>query len=156
MLALKLNIRCTSFRKQRDKPPISYLFSITICLSLREKDGLFLSSFFLFSFFFLHDGVNRWPGKVLPTFAQTNEKKKRKAPRFRPRKRSQSIIIYSHCIAQDHSHTHTHVHILKTTLDLWDYKIKVWKTNMIVICIFFPNRSYFARYLDFLQEDKQT
>lgn len=56
-------------------------------------------------FFFLNNGGDRWPEKrsIPQTLAQTNEKKK---TRFRPRKRSQSIIIYSHCIVQDHSRTH--------------------------------------------------
>ena len=33
-------------------------------------------------------------------------KRIKKKTRFRPRKRSQSIIIYSHCNVQDHSRTH--------------------------------------------------
>jgi len=95
---------------QKDKPltlltcSFRFLCYNTICLSLREKMIFFV---FFLSFFFFYDGVNRWFGKVLPMLAQTNgKKKKRKAPRFRPRKHSQSIIIYSHCIAQDHSRTH--------------------------------------------------
>jgi hypothetical protein len=86
-----------------------FFYYYYFCLSLREKDGLFcLLSFFLsfFFFFFVHDGVNRKSGNVLRMFAQTNGKKRKTPSRFRPRKRSQSIIIYSHCIAQDHSRTH--------------------------------------------------
>lgn len=79
-----------------------------------------MAFFCLLSFFFLF--FTRW-GKPLIRKSCTNVRsnEKEKAPRFQPRKRSQSIIIYSHCIAQDHSRTH----LKKTTLDLWDYKIKV-------------------------------
>lgn len=108
MFASKLDIYILRHSAQRDKPLISYLFCIYNLPIVEEKDGLFFV-FFLSFFFFLHDGVNRWSGKVLPMFAQQTKKK---APRFRPRKRSQSIIIYSHYIAQAiHIHTRTqHTH----------------------------------------------
>lgn len=120
ILASKLNIHHSA---QRYKPPTSYLFFFfNYNLLIEGKDGLFcLLSFF---FFFLHNGVNRWSWKS--SNLRWN-KRKTKAPRFWPRKRSQSIIIYSHCIAQDHSHTHTYTSY-KDYFRLWDYKIKVWKT----------------------------
>lgn len=66
-----------------------------------------MAFFFLLSFAFF---FTRW-GKPLIRKSRTNkcslkQMESRKAPWFRPRKRSQSIIIYSHCIAQDHSRTH--------------------------------------------------
>lgn len=104
---VKLNIRCTSFRAERQASDFLSVFYYNLPI-VEGKDGLFV--FFLSFFFFF----TRW-GKPLirksPTNVRSNKRKKknRKAPRFRPRKRSQSIIIYSHCIAQDHSHTRTHL-----------------------------------------------
>lgn len=100
------HISCTSFRAQRDKPPTSYRFIIIIFFNyylpiVEGKRWPFLSSFFLF--------FTRWGKPQIWRNVRSlkqMEKKERQPPRFRPRKRSQSIIIYSHCIAQDHSRTH--------------------------------------------------
>lgn len=54
-------------------------------------------------------------------------------PRFRPRKRSQSIIIYSHCIAQDHSRTHLKDYF--RLMGLSNKSLKKKKTIVVVLVI---------------------
>lgn len=91
---------CTSFRAERDKPLTSCLF-FYYHLPIEGK----MAFFCLLSFCI-------WWGKPLirqspmNALAQTRIKKEERPLRFRPHKHSQSIIIYSHCIAQDHSRTH--------------------------------------------------
>lgn len=102
-------------RQASDFLSVYYLFFYYNLLSLREK----MAFFCLLSFFFLF--FTRWGKPLIRKSSNVRSNEKEKAPRFQPRKRSQSIIIYSHCIAQNHSRTH----LKKTTLDLWDYKIKV-------------------------------
>lgn len=107
--------------------------------------------FFLFSFFF-----TRW-GKPLiwksPTNVRSNKRKKKRHHGFDP---ASVEPKYYNLFPLYCARPQTHVHILKTTLDLWDYKIKVWKKNTLWFVSFqvVPVLSRFPQRLNLLRRDE--